>query len=118
MRLDRGERCFAGNRRVRRRPQSGAPRDCERRGKLAFPFERGGRRQARAENRRGVCSCRRQGMSSMSVPFMRLEHAEGLPAPSYASEGAAGLDLMAALPEMERLVIDAESWDAISSGLE
>ena len=56
-------------------------------------------------------------MSSMSVPFMRLEHAEGLPAPSYASEGAAGLDLMAALPEIEPVVIAPKSWAAIPTGL-
>jgi dUTP pyrophosphatase len=53
----------------------------------------------------------------MSVPFMRLEHAEGLPAPSYASEGAAGLDLMAALPEIEPVVIAPKSWAAIPTGL-
>jgi len=56
-------------------------------------------------------------MSAMSVPFMRLEHAEGLPAPPYASEGAAGLDLMAALPEIEPVVIAPKSWAAIPTGL-
>ena len=56
-------------------------------------------------------------MSSMSVPFVRLAHAEGLPAPSYASEGAAGLDLMAALPETEPVVIAPKSWAAIPTGL-
>jgi dUTP pyrophosphatase len=56
-------------------------------------------------------------MSAMSVPFMRLEHAEGLPVPSYASEGAAGLDLMAALPEIEPVVIAPKSWAAIPTGL-
>jgi dUTP pyrophosphatase len=56
-------------------------------------------------------------MSAMSVPFMRLPHAEGLPAPSYASEGAAGLDLMAALPEIEPVVIAPKSWAAIPTGL-
>jgi len=56
-------------------------------------------------------------MSPMSVPFMRLEHAEGLPAPSYASEGAAGLDLIAALPAAEPVVIASRSWAAIPTGL-
>jgi dUTP pyrophosphatase len=56
-------------------------------------------------------------MSSMPVPFMRLEHAEGLPPPSYASEGAAGLDLIAALPETEPVVIAPKSWAAIPTGL-
>jgi dUTP pyrophosphatase len=56
-------------------------------------------------------------MSAMSVPFMRLEHAEGLPAPAYASEGAAGLDLVAALPATEPVVIAPRSWAAIPTGL-
>jgi dUTP pyrophosphatase len=29
---------------------------------------------------------------------MRLPHGEGLPLPAYATEGAAGLDLYAAVP--------------------
>ena len=56
-------------------------------------------------------------MSATSVPFMRLEHAEGLPAPSYASEGAAGLDLIAALPLAEPVIIASKSWAAIPTGL-
>lgn len=56
-------------------------------------------------------------MSAMSVPFMRLAHAEGLPPPSYASEGAAGLDLVAALPAAEPVVIAPKSWAAIPTGL-
>jgi dUTP pyrophosphatase len=56
-------------------------------------------------------------MSSVSVPFVRLEHAEGLPAPSYASEGAAGLDLVAALPAAQPVTIAPQSWAAIPTGL-
>ena len=56
-------------------------------------------------------------MSSVSVPFARLEHAEGLPAPSYASEGAAGLDLVAALPAAQPVIIAPQSWVAIPTGL-
>ena len=56
-------------------------------------------------------------MSTMSVPFMRLAHADGFPAPSYASEGAAGLDLVAALPATEPVVIAPRSWAAIPTGL-
>ena len=56
-------------------------------------------------------------MSAMPMSFMRLPHAEGLPAPSYASEGAAGLDLIAALPETEPLIIAPKSWAAVPTGL-
>jgi dUTP pyrophosphatase len=37
----------------------------------------------------------------ITVRFIRLAHAEGLPAPSRQSEAAAGLDLSAALPARE-----------------
>jgi dUTP pyrophosphatase len=33
----------------------------------------------------------------LTVPLLRLPHGEGLPLPSYATPGAAGLDLVAAL---------------------
>lgn len=36
-------------------------------------------------------------MSRLSVRIERLENADGLPLPSYATEGAAGLDLAAAV---------------------
>jgi dUTP pyrophosphatase len=36
---------------------------------------------------------------SVGIAVQRLPHAEGLPVPSYASDGAAGLDLPAALTE-------------------
>lgn len=39
------------------------------------------------------------------VHLMRLPHAEGVPAPAYASEGAAGLDLRAAVPAEAPLVL-------------
>lgn len=38
-------------------------------------------------------------MASISVPILRLPHGADLPLPSYASEGAAGLDLYAAVAE-------------------
>jgi dUTP pyrophosphatase len=34
-----------------------------------------------------------------AVPIVRLPHAAGLPLPTYATTGAAGLDLLAAIPE-------------------
>ena len=36
--------------------------------------------------------------SAQSVQLQRLDHAEGLPLPHYASSGAAGMDLCAAVP--------------------
>jgi dUTP pyrophosphatase len=56
-------------------------------------------------------------MSALNIPFMRMPHAEGLPPPSYASEGAAGLDLVAALPATEPVLIVPRSWAAIPTGL-
>ena len=46
-------------------------------------------------------------MSAPPVPvaLKRLPHAQGLPAPAYATDGAAGLDLRAALPEGEVLTL-------------
>ncbi len=38
-------------------------------------------------------------MSIPIIPVVRLPHAEGLPLPSYATEGAAGMDLLAAVRE-------------------
>ena len=33
------------------------------------------------------------------VPLLRLPHSAGLALPAYQSEGAAGMDLLAAVPE-------------------
>ena len=38
-------------------------------------------------------------MASVVVPIERLPHGQGLPLPAYATPGAAGLDLRAALPD-------------------
>ncbi len=38
-------------------------------------------------------------MSKTRIPIVRLAHAEGLPLPSYATPGSAGLDLHAAITE-------------------
>jgi len=39
----------------------------------------------------------------VTVRFLRLEHGLGLPAPAYATDGAAGADLVAAVAEPVRL---------------
>jgi len=35
----------------------------------------------------------------MKLPILRLPHARDLPLPAYATEGSAGMDLLAAIPE-------------------
>jgi dUTP pyrophosphatase len=42
---------------------------------------------------------------SLDVAIQRLEHAEGLPLPAYETAGAAGMDLRAAAPEDDPIVI-------------
>ncbi|MBE7220237.1 MAG: dUTP diphosphatase [Caulobacteraceae bacterium] len=41
----------------------------------------------------------------VAVRLKRLPHAEGLPLPGYATPGAAGLDLRAAVPESEPVTL-------------
>ena len=38
-------------------------------------------------------------MSGLPVPVTRLPHGAGLPLPDYATEGSAGMDLLAAVDE-------------------
>ncbi len=56
-------------------------------------------------------------MNPLSVRFTRLPHGEALPAPAYATSGAAGLDLIAAVPETEPLAILPGARAAIPTGL-
>ena len=42
-------------------------------------------------------------MTALQVPLYRLPHGRDLPLPAYASEGAAGLDLLAAISEAIQL---------------
>ncbi len=53
----------------------------------------------------------------MSLPVLVLPHAEGLPLPARQTEGSAGMDLMAAIPEGEPLVIPPGQWLAVPTGL-
>jgi dUTP pyrophosphatase len=54
----------------------------------------------------------------MKLSIRRLTHGEGLPLPSYASAGAAGLDLYAALPAGQKLVLEPGARDLIPTGIE
>ncbi len=51
--------------------------------------------------------------SHVSVELKRLPHGEGLPLPAYATEGAAGMDIVAA----EDVTIDPGARRAVATGL-
>lgn len=53
----------------------------------------------------------------MKVAIRRLPHGEGLPLPAYASEGAAGLDLVAALAPGQKLVLEPGARDLVPTGV-
>jgi dUTP pyrophosphatase len=52
----------------------------------------------------------------MKLPIFRLPHGEGLPLPVYASDGAAGLDLHAALAQGQKLVLEPGARDLVPTG--
>jgi dUTP pyrophosphatase len=51
-------------------------------------------------------------MRSIDISLIRLPHGEGLPLPAYASEGAAGLDVVAA----ETLTLEPSARYAVATG--
>ena len=53
----------------------------------------------------------------LRVAVKRLPHAEGLPLPSYATAGAAGLDLCAALPANQPMTLSPGARALIPTGL-
>jgi dUTP pyrophosphatase len=53
----------------------------------------------------------------ITVAFRRLAHAEGLQLPTYKSEDAAGMDLVAALPAEREVVLGPGAWALIPTGL-
>jgi dUTP pyrophosphatase len=54
---------------------------------------------------------------SVSVRVVRLPHAAGLPLPHYATGGAAGLDLLAAIPEGEEITFLFGERGLVPTGL-
>ncbi len=56
-------------------------------------------------------------MSHPEVHVMRLAHGKDLPLPSYHSAHAAGLDLLAAVPEAAPLVISPKGRALIPTGI-
>ncbi|MGY8676811.1 dUTP diphosphatase [Bradyrhizobium sp. UFLA05-153] len=55
--------------------------------------------------------------TKVTVELQRLGHAEGLPLPAYQTAEAAGLDLMAAVPEGEPLTLAAGKHALVPTGL-
>ncbi len=53
----------------------------------------------------------------IKVDVVQLSHAEGLPLPCYQSSQAAGLDLVAAIPEQAPLVLAAGQHAMVPTGL-
>ena len=52
-----------------------------------------------------------------TVPIVRLPHGEGLPLPAYETDQAAGMDLRAAVPDDEPLVLRPGSRFPVPTGL-
>ena len=57
------------------------------------------------------------GRMTPNLPIARLPHAEGLPLPAYETTGSAGLDLRAAVPEGEPIVLAPGARTAVPTGL-
>ena len=54
---------------------------------------------------------------TVTVKIIRLPHGAGLPLPAYQSEGAAGLDLVAAVPAGAPVVIEPGARASIPTGI-
>lgn len=57
-------------------------------------------------------------MDDLSVPIQRLPHAQGLDLPAHETIHSAGLDLRAAVPEEEPVVLQAGAWSLVPTGLQ
>jgi dUTP pyrophosphatase len=56
-------------------------------------------------------------MADLAVPIERLPHARDLPLPAYATPGAAGLDLLAALPAESPLRLEPGAAALVPAGI-
>lgn len=56
-------------------------------------------------------------MKTIEVQVMRLPHGAGLPLPAYQSSAAAGLDLVAAVPDDEPIAIPPGRYAMIPTGI-
>lgn len=55
--------------------------------------------------------------TKVTVELQRLAHAEGLPLPVYQTAEAAGLDLMAAVPDSEPMTLAPGQYALVPTGL-
>lgn len=55
--------------------------------------------------------------TKVTVELQRLPHAEGLPLPAYQTAEAAGLDLMAAVPDSEPMTLAPGQYALVPTGL-
>ncbi|WP_460448359.1 dUTP diphosphatase [Alsobacter sp. SYSU BS001988] len=55
--------------------------------------------------------------ASLRVGVERLPHAVGLPLPRYETEHSAGLDLLAAIGENEKITLESGKWVLVPTGL-
>ncbi|SEM96602.1 dUTP diphosphatase [Bradyrhizobium sp. OK095] len=55
--------------------------------------------------------------TKVTVELQQLAHAEGLPQPAYQTAEAAGLDLMAAVPESEPMTLAPGQYALVPTGL-
>ena len=55
--------------------------------------------------------------TKVTVELQQLAHAEGLPLPAYQTAEAAGLDLMAAVPDNEPLTLAPGQYALVPTGL-
>ena len=53
----------------------------------------------------------------MKIALQRLPHGQGLPAPSYETQGASGMDLYAALLEEQKLILEPGARDLVPTGV-
>jgi len=56
-------------------------------------------------------------MSAVIVEVLQLPHGTGLPLPSYQTAHAAGLDLLAAVPENAPIVLEPGTYVLVPTGL-
>ena len=63
-----------------------------------------------------AAGARKRRENGMKVEIRRLPHGQGLDLPFYATSGAAGLDVLAALPAGAKLVLEPGARDIVPTG--
>ena len=56
--------------------------------------------------------------TELVVKVRRMAHAEGLPLPAYQTDGSAGLDLVAAIPDNAPLILEPRAHVSVPTGLQ